>query len=58
MKHVTKATGVNWGLGVLRTFWEAYGMLGRTVYLRKDHCFPLLVELPLVHLFYKLIYDY
>lgn len=55
MKHVTKATGVNWGLGVLRTFWEAYGMLGRTVYLRKDHCFPLLVELPLVHLFYKLI---
>lgn len=36
MKHVTGGM-VNWGLILLRTFSEAYGMLVRTAYLRTHH---------------------
>lgn len=37
MRHVTETTVVNSGFILLRTFWEAYGTLVRTLYLRIDH---------------------
>ena len=37
MRHVTETTVVISGLILIRTFWESYGILVRTLYLRIDH---------------------